>query len=122
MILKIPGMLKAEQAAELRASLMSAPWVDGEITAGAQSTLAKHNLQAPEHDPLVQALGRAVLDALRIHPTFVAAALPLRVFPPLFNRYDQGMEFGRPCRQRHPLFRYGPLPNGLVGHPLPERP
>jgi PKHD-type hydroxylase len=94
MIVKIADVLTAGQVAEVRRALEGAVWIDGRVTAGAQSALAKNNLQIPEDSPVAKALGGLILDALRTNPTFVSAALPLRVFPPLFNRYDQGMSFG----------------------------
>jgi PKHD-type hydroxylase len=94
MLLMIENLLSPDRAAALRARLETADWVDGRETAGAQSALAKRNLQVPEDAPLAQALGAEVLAALRADAAFVSAALPLRVFPPLFNRYDEGMAFG----------------------------
>jgi PKHD-type hydroxylase len=35
-----------------------------------------------------------ILTALGQNPLFISAALPLRVFPPLFNRYTGGQSFG----------------------------
>ena len=63
-------------------------------TAGAQSALAKHNLQVPEDLPQARELGQTILTRLGQNEAFVSAALPLKVFPPLFNRYDSGMRFG----------------------------
>lgn len=80
--------------AHCRSILEGAQWVDGRITAGAQSALAKHNLQVPEDAPQARALGEIILRALARSQTFNSAAVPFRVFPPLFNRYDVGMKFG----------------------------
>jgi PKHD-type hydroxylase len=74
--------------------LERAPWVDGRITAGHQSAQVKDNLQIPEGCPEHRALGDLVLAALERCPLFISAVLPLKVFPPLFNRYDPGMTFG----------------------------
>jgi PKHD-type hydroxylase len=68
--------------------------VDGRATAGAQSAGAKHNLQVPEDASAARALGEIILGALGRNERFMSAALALRVFPPLFNRYDTGMQFG----------------------------
>jgi PKHD-type hydroxylase len=68
--------------------------VDGKVTAGAQSAQPKHNLQVPEDAPAARALGEIILGALGRNERFMSAALALRVFPPLFNRYDRGMAFG----------------------------
>jgi PKHD-type hydroxylase len=87
------AVLSAAELVRCRAVLASAPWEDGKATAGPQSALAKRNLQLTEASAAATELGDLVLDALRRHAGFLAAALPLRVFPPLFNRYDVGMGF-----------------------------
>jgi PKHD-type hydroxylase len=92
-LVHIPGVLTREQVARCREVLSAAQWVDGRVTAGAQSALAKHNLQVPEDAPEARELGEIILAALAANSTFNAAALPQRVFPPLFNRYDAGMSF-----------------------------
>jgi len=94
MLLAIPDVLSKEQVASFRATLDGATWVDGRATAGHQSARAKHNVQLAEDDPLSVRLGAVVLDALDRNPLFVSAALPRRVFPPLFNRYAEGQSFG----------------------------
>ena len=78
----------------MRAELETAAWSDGRITAGHQSALAKRNLQLAQESELAQALGERILRKLGSHPLFVAAALPHKVFPPLFNAYREGMDFG----------------------------
>ncbi|WP_304186882.1 Fe2+-dependent dioxygenase [Phenylobacterium aquaticum] len=93
MLIQIEGVLTADQVIDFRRRLSEAAWVDGKVTAGAQSAQAKHNLQIPEDAPVARELGEIILGALGRHETFVSAALPLRVFPPLFNRYDVGMGF-----------------------------
>ena len=94
MLVHIPGLLSAEQVAHARGVLSGTDWVDGRATAGAQSAGAKHNLQLPENAPAARALGDMILTALGQNERFTSAALALRVFPPLFNRYDMGMAFG----------------------------
>ena len=94
MLVHIPGLLSAEQVAHMRAVLADADWVDGKATAGAQSAGSKRNLQLLEDAPATRALGEIVLTALGRNERFMSAALALRVFPPLFNRYDPGMDFG----------------------------
>ncbi|HXH25184.1 MAG TPA: Fe2+-dependent dioxygenase, partial [Vicinamibacterales bacterium] len=80
--------------AEARRLLESAQWVDGRVTAGHQSSRAKDNLQLPEDHPVARQLGGVILDALSRNALFVSAALPLRVYPPLFNCYRGGQSFG----------------------------
>ena len=94
MIIHVPNLLSPGEVAQMREVLGKADWADGRITAGAQSGQAKHNLQVPENTPAHRVLGEAILAALGKNELFTSAALPLRVFPPLFNRYDPGMGFG----------------------------
>jgi len=93
MLIQIEGVLTPDQVTRFRQTLAATPWVDGKVTAGEQSARAKRNLQVPEDSPAARELGEIILGALGRHETFVSAALPLRVFPPLFNRYDAGMGF-----------------------------
>jgi len=94
MLLQIPDVLTPAQVAEARQILDAAEWVDGRVTAGHQSAQAKNNLQIPEGHPAARQLGEMILKALGRSPLFFAAALPLHVFPPLFNRYSGGHSFG----------------------------
>jgi len=93
MLLHIEGVLSPDQVARCRQTLQAQDWVDGRVTAGEQSARAKRNLQVPEDAPAARELGEMILGVLGRNPQFVSAALPLRVFPPLFNRYDEGMAF-----------------------------
>ena len=94
MLLHVPNILTAEQVAECRRQLDAVDWVDGRVTAGHQSAKAKDNAQLPEDSPVARQLGQLILSALERHPLFVAGALPLKIFPPLFNRYASGQSFG----------------------------
>jgi PKHD-type hydroxylase len=94
MLIAIPDLVTPAQCAEIRALIDAADWIDGNATSGAQSALAKRNEQLPEDSDAARRAGRIVLDALAASPLFVAAALPLKVFPPLFNRYGGGQAFG----------------------------
>lgn len=87
-------MLTSQQVAEARQILDQAEWVDGKVTAGHQSARAKDNMQLPENHPSARQLGETILTALGQNSLFVSAALPARVFPPLFNRYQGGQSFG----------------------------
>jgi len=93
MLVRIPALLSKDQVALFRSVLEGAAWIDGKVTAGAQSAKAKRNLQVPEDAPEARELGQVILSALGTNEEFVSAALPMRVFPPLFNRYDVGMDF-----------------------------
>lgn len=94
MLLQIPDILDAAQVAHARRMLEQAEWVDGRVTAGHQSSRTKDNLQIRESDPIARQLGDQILAALQRNPLFISAALPLRVFPPLFNSYASGQSFG----------------------------
>ena len=94
MLLEIPDVLTAEQVATARQMLDAAAWVDGRVTAGHQSARAKDNMQLSEDHPTSRQLGDMILAALQRNSLFISAALPLRVFPPLFNRYQGGQSFG----------------------------
>jgi len=94
MLLHIPHVLSAEQVRQARGLLDMADWIDGRATAGSQSAAVKCNCQLSEEHPVSRELGDVVLAALQRSPLFVSAALPLKVFPPLFNRYEGGQAFG----------------------------
>ena len=95
MLTVIPDLLSAAEVARVRALIEPAAWIDGNATSGTQSALAKRNEQLPEDSAAAREAGGVVLDALARSALFVAAALPLKVFPPLFNRYAGGQTFDR---------------------------
>jgi PKHD-type hydroxylase len=94
MMIAIPAVLDAATLGHIQSTLERADWVDGNETSGAQSALAKQNLQLPEGSAAAREIGSLILDALGRTPLFIAAALPHKVFPPLFNRYEGGGSFG----------------------------
>jgi PKHD-type hydroxylase len=94
MTIAIPDVIDAAGLARIRALIDGAEWTDGNATSGPQSALAKDNAQLPEGSAAAREAGALVLDALAASPLFVAAALPLKVFPPLFSRYAGGQAFG----------------------------
>jgi len=94
MLITIEKVVSAEQVAMARAKLLAAEWVDGRVTAGYQAQEVKRNAQLPENSPVAKELGEMVLAALARSPRFMSAALPLRVFPPMFNSYAGGQTFG----------------------------
>jgi PKHD-type hydroxylase len=94
LIVKIPGVLSADQVAACAAQLAKADWRDGKSTAGPQSARVKANEQVFETCPIGNELGRMVVAEIERNQVFLSAALPRHVFPPLFNRYAPGMAFG----------------------------
>ena len=94
MLIRIPDVLTQEQVKIARAKLDVEEWVDGRVTAGYQAQRVKENQQLPEGHPVAVELGEMVLTGLARSPLFMSAALPLKVFPPMFNRYTGGGHFG----------------------------
>ena len=94
MLVHIPALFSAEEARAMRAELAAARWEDGRNTAGHRAEPVKHNLQLSLDDPLARDLGERILDRLSRTPLFIAAALPLRILPPRFNRYEGGGTYG----------------------------
>jgi len=96
MFVCIPKLLNLTQLATVRGSLdgEAVPWVDGRVTAGSQGKHVKNNQQIDENSTLAHELGDFILSALERNALFISAALPHRVYPPLFNRYGEGMYFG----------------------------
>jgi PKHD-type hydroxylase len=96
MFLRIPNVLSEEQLATVCASLNAekAPWVDGRVTAGRQGAPVKHNQQLDEGSAMARELGNFVLAQLERNALFISALLPNKVYPPIFNRYGEGMHFG----------------------------
>ena len=94
MLIQIPNVLTAEQVESCRKLLDAGNWIDGNVTAGHQSRLRKDNMQLAEEDPSAVKMGDLILAALEQDSLFVSAALPRRIFPPLFNRYSGGQNFG----------------------------
>lgn len=93
MLITLPNVLTPEQLAHVTTLVTQAEWTDGNATSGHQSALAKRNEQLPESSDAAQAAGSVILDALAASPLFVAAALPHKVYPPLFSRYAGGQAF-----------------------------
>ncbi len=94
MLLSIPDLLTHEQTRQCRAALEQAPWIDGRETAGHVAVRVKANRQLALDHPVAQQWGQAIVQALSTNPTFMSAALPQRILPPRFNRYEGGEEYG----------------------------
>jgi PKHD-type hydroxylase len=94
MLIQVPDILTPDEVARFRAALAGVDWGDGRATAGPQAAQVKNNLQLSEEHPVARELGELILRKLARDPLFTSAALPLKVFPPLFNRYEGGGNFG----------------------------
>src|SRR5665213_2755557 len=111
MLITIADVLTADQVAGARLKLAAAEWTDGRVTAGYQAQEVKRNAQISEGSPVAREVGDIILAGLARSPLFMSAALPLRVFPPMFNSYSGGQTFGTihskqppesPCNRAHP--------------------
>lgn len=94
MLLCIPDVLSNAEVADFRRIMDAETWEDGRSTAGAQSAEVKQNEQLPPDSRTARKLGERVIIALTGNPLFISAAVPLHIFPPLFNRYGPGKFFG----------------------------
>ncbi|HSC82539.1 MAG TPA: Fe2+-dependent dioxygenase [Pseudomonas sp.] len=94
MLLHIPQVFTRDEVLTIRQALEQAEWQDGKVTAGYQSAQAKHNLQLAEQHPLALELREAITQRLQRNALFMSAALPRKIFPPLFNCYRSGDSFG----------------------------
>lgn len=94
MLIVIENLLTKAEVADLRARLDRAPWQDGAATAGGLARRLKHNLQLDDATEAARGLSEAVLSRVRTHPQFISAALPRKIYPPKFNRYEGGGEYG----------------------------
>jgi PKHD-type hydroxylase len=94
MLICVPNVLSKDDVADFRRIMAAEKWEDGRSTAGAQSAEVKHNEQLPPDGKASRDLGKRIIVALSASPLFISAAVPLHIFPPLFNRYVPGQFFG----------------------------
>ena len=96
MLICVPGVLSKDDVADFRRIMDGCAWEDGRSTAGAQSAMVKSNEQLPPDSEVSRKLGSRIVSALSANPRFISAAIPLQIFPPLFNRYaaSDGHHFG----------------------------
>lgn len=94
MLIAIENLLSKSEVAALRERLDVAAWQDGAATAGGIARRQKHNLQLDDAAEPARSLSQEVLRRVRAHPTFISAALPRKIYPPKFNRYEGGGEYG----------------------------
>jgi PKHD-type hydroxylase len=96
MLVCVPNVLSKADVADFRRIMDAGEWEDGRSTAGAQSALVKRNQQLAPDGEVARRLGNRIVSALTANPRFLSAAIPLHIFPPLFNRYaaSDGHHFG----------------------------
>lgn len=94
MLIAIEQILSDDEVRQFRAHFEQADWQDGIATAGSLGRHVKQNRQLEEGSELATSLGNFLLRRLGNHPRFIAAALPLRIYPPRFNCYQDGGTYG----------------------------
>lgn len=92
MLIAIADVLTAEEMAELDTIIDGGTFQSGSRTAGWHAKLVKNNEQMG--GPQAARAREIVLAALQRNATFMAAALPLRIMPPLIARYANDMTYG----------------------------
>lgn len=95
MLVQISKVLEAETLVVIQQELQQAQWQDGRGSAGYLARNAKNNQQLPDQDPVARECGKMILHALQNNARFTAAALPAKILPPLFNRYEGAQSYGR---------------------------
>lgn len=90
----IRKLLSAEPLAQIHERLAAAKWVDGLRTAGPTASRVKRNLQLEVGSPEALELGEVLKKALLGNDRFSPIALPRRMTPAVFSRYEVGMEYG----------------------------
>lgn len=94
MLIRIASILDTDRLAQCRHLLSQGPWIDGGASAGILAGKAKNNSEINQHDPIAQKLGEIMVNAMMASPSFQAAALPVRISPPSFSRYESGQYYG----------------------------
>ncbi|MGB5396028.1 MAG: Fe2+-dependent dioxygenase [Gammaproteobacteria bacterium] len=94
MLLTIPQVLNAEELRVVSELISKARFVDGKLSAGQEATRVKHNEELSAQDSLITPLNNLVMGKLVQHPTYLAAALPLKIAAPYYARYTKGMQYG----------------------------
>jgi PKHD-type hydroxylase len=95
MLIRIPNVLTPAQIEACRGALEKTDWMDGKASAGPLTKTAKNNMQVPSGHPVARRLGEMILDSLAKNALFMRAALPLKIVPPCFNRYQGGQSYGK---------------------------
>lgn len=94
MLIEIENILSKDEVRQFREYLDKAQWQDGQKTAGSLARRVKRNEQLDDDTEAARSLGNHILRRLGLHPQFISAALPERIYPPRFNRYTGGGTYG----------------------------
>jgi PKHD-type hydroxylase len=90
----VEKVLAEEEVRDFRQRMEAATWEDGASSAGTLARGVKRNQQLPEGVEPAASLGQHILRRLGQKPAFISAALPARIYPPRFNRYTAGANYG----------------------------
>ncbi len=90
----IDPLISAQDVNYFRQKLSELPWQDGTNTAMGMASSVKNNNQADNADPKVRQLSNELLAKVGGHSTLISAALPHKIFPPVFNLYSETQEYG----------------------------
>ncbi|ATW02483.1 Fe2+-dependent dioxygenase [Sphingorhabdus sp. YGSMI21] len=94
MLTIIENILDEEQVRDFRRKLEAAEWSDGAASAGTRSVKVKQNLQIDRQNALSVELGNVILRKLGNDPLFISASLAEKIWPPIFNLYQDGGHYG----------------------------
>jgi PKHD-type hydroxylase len=94
MLITIENVLDKDEVRQFQESLDRAQWQDGAATGGTLARQVKHNQQLPDDAEVAISLGQHILRTLSANPLFISAALPRKIYPPKFNRYQHGGTYG----------------------------
>lgn len=94
MLLQLTQLLTPEELRTAQSLLgENAPWIDGRSSAGGQAQTQKNNQQLSQDSEAARTLQALILGALQRDALFFSAALPRKIFNPLFNRYGGDSNF-----------------------------
>jgi PKHD-type hydroxylase len=91
---QIVRILDQDELRQIVPRLACGKFVDGKLTAEGPAREVKNNLQIERSDPELTDLDQIILAALRRNQVFQSFAFAKRIMLPLFNRYENGMEYG----------------------------
>tara|TARA_R110000772_G_scaffold100306_27_gene200606 strand:- start:2476 stop:3159 length:684 start_codon:yes stop_codon:yes gene_type:complete len=94
MLTIIENILDDEQVLNFRQKLEAVKWTDGADSAGTRSVKVKQNLQLSRQNAVSVELGNIILRKLGHDPLFISASLAEKIWPPIFNLYQNGGHYG----------------------------
>jgi PKHD-type hydroxylase len=93
MIVTIHNVLQADELEKLAGLTAEVEFIDGRDTAKGAAARAKNNQQAKFGGKAIEEIRAIVLASLLRNDALNTFALPLRIMPPVLNRYEAGMAY-----------------------------